>query len=244
MSCSFSSSPSTTTTTTTTTITVYVNGVETPFVSMTVNRLDNIITYYYRLCTSTTTTAPTATPSTIRVKLDTKGSRLQAVFKCGKKLRCVVNARDIRQPIVFDGFESENDESRTDTFLVYDGLKALKPDRGLRVRQMARAMESPTVLQIFVNEAILFNSSDDVDVAGDDDDDDDVSLLADDTEELQSLLKRLLFDEQHNADDDDIVADRQCSSLKTTTRWAPVQCKTGRHLITYNLVFTNNRISR
>jgi hypothetical protein len=202
-------------------VTVYVNDVETPSVSADVNRLEKSIAYNYHLRT-------TAATNRVRVTLEAKGARLQAVFKCREKYRCVVNARAANQPLVFDGFADAHDEARTNAFLIHN-IKALRPDQGLRVRQMAYAMSSPTVLQIFVNEAISL------------DDDDYASPLADDTVEFQKLLLRLT-DNSHNNNEAGCELAESRQYLKTTTLWAPVSCKTGRHLITINLIFTNTYI--
>ncbi|ACH88557.1 hypothetical protein HaMNV_gp035 [Helicoverpa armigera multiple nucleopolyhedrovirus] len=202
-------------------VTVFVNDAETPFVSVVADCTNRIVTYKY--CISTTTPA-----ARLKVKLDTDNStRLQAVFKCRQESMCIVNTP--KQPVIFDGFVDIEDESRTNAFLIKNNLNALKPDHGLRVREMARAMESPTVLQIFVNEAIFANESIDC-----------PSHLAsstkeeeeEDTAELNSLLDRMKtdFDE-----------DKQLALLRrgqvNNSRWAPVSCKTGRHLLTIRLKF-------
>jgi Protein of unknown function (DUF1251) len=190
-------------------ITVFVDDVETPFVSA--NVIDSIVTYKYSLKSSAT--------NRVRVMLDTAGARLQAVFRCRNRYRCVVNARRLDQPLVFDGFVNADDESCTDAFVIKNSQK-LCPDRGWRVRDIARAMESPTVLHINVNEAILLDADDD----DDDDDNDDNGLLAEYITEESAI---------HNN------YGHQRPIMINTTRWAPVLSKTGRHLLTIVLIFTN-----
>ncbi|AAM09149.1 hypothetical protein [Mamestra configurata nucleopolyhedrovirus A] len=200
-------------------VTVFVNDAETPFVSVVADCKDRIVTYKY--CISTTTSA-----ARLKVKLDTDHStRLQAVFKCRQESMCIVNAP--KRPVIFDGFVDIEDESRTNAFLIKNNLNSLKPDHGLRVREMARAMESPTILQIFVNEAIFANESIDCPfhLANS-------TQEEEDTAELYSLLDRMKTD----YDDDKQLAHLRRGQL-TNSRWAPVSCKTGRHLLTIRLKF-------
>jgi hypothetical protein len=197
-------------------VTVFVDDAETPFVSVVADRKERVVTYKYCI-----RSAPSAR---IRVTFDTDGVRLQAVFKCRQQSMCIVNAA--QRPLVFDGFIDAEDESRTNAFVITN-LNALRPDHGLRVREMARAMESPTILQIFVNEAIFEDESH---LASRKDDDD--------TAELQLLMNRLKTTTEEEKDDKRLAYLRRHTN---TSRWAPVSCKTGKHLLTIKLkfLFTN-----
>ncbi|WBB27190.1 hypothetical protein [Mythimna sequax nucleopolyhedrovirus] len=206
-------------------VTVFVNDVETPFVSVVADCKNRIVTYKYHISTTTLT-------ARLKVKLDTDHStRLQAVFKCRQESVCIVNA--LEQPLIFDGFVDNEDESRTNEFLIKNNLNALKPDHGLRVREMARAMESPTILQIFVNEAIFANKSIyypfHLAIGTKEEEEEEEE---DDTVELYSLLDRMKSDYD---------GDKQLAQLRrgqiTNSLWAPVSCKTGRHLLTIRLKF-------
>lgn len=195
---------------------MFVNDAETPFVSVIADRKERIVTYKYCI-----RSAPSVR---VRVRFDTDdGVRLQAVFKCRQQSMCIVNAA--QRPLVFDGFIDAEDESRTNAFVITN-LNALRPDHGLRVREMARAMESPTILHIFVNEAIFEDESH-------------LASRKDDTAELQLLMNRLkTTTEEEDSDDKRLAYSRRHTN---TSRWAPVSCKTGRHLLTIKLkfLFTN-----
>lgn len=174
----------------------------------------------------------------IKVTLATDNRYMQTVFQCGAQRMCVVNARDKRQPLVFDGFIDHEDESRTTSFVVCN-LKELRHDHGLRVREMARAMESPTTLHIFINEAIVSKRStlfvsnnynlatcdDDGDNGGDDDD----------NLELYHLLQRLMIAMPTN---ENKILMRSRGKNLNNTRWLPVSCGTGKYLLSVNLTFT------
>lgn len=167
-------------------------------------------------------------PSAITVSLDTQNSFMQAVFQCDDETICIVNARDRRAPIMFDGFvneRSDDDECKTRVFCV-GNLKELDYEHGLCVREMVRVMESPTILRIYVNEAVISSSS---------------SL---------NLNANLVY-ENEGADFDRLIKELKVNNVAVTpqrrrlskrineTRWAPVSCKTGRHLLTAIITFNN-----
>lgn len=198
-------------------IRVFANDAEIYFAS--IDTHDNVPTLQYSLKSS---------PCRIRVELASDNRHLQVVFQCGTRRMCVVNARDKRQALVFDGFPDTEDEGRTTTFAV-GTLKELRDNHGLRVREMARVMESPTILELFINEAIIstcatiYNNLANSDCENDDEDDD--------TAELKDLLLRL---DKHK----DLILLSSRTKSVNGTHWAPVSCKTGRFLLTVNLKFT------
>ncbi|AIZ48588.1 asb030 [Agrotis segetum nucleopolyhedrovirus B] len=193
---------------------------ESPHVSVQCDERRKVVTFNYNLQSS----------CRIRVTLASGNKYIQGVFQCGTKRMCVVNVRDRRLPLMFDGFIDSEDECRTTSFVV-GNLKELRDNHGLRVREMARAMESPIVLRIFINEAIISTPTNDNYDRSD--------TLAnnckdDDYYELDLLMKRLKISERN---EENTVLPYRTKSLNNT-RWAPVSCKTGTHLLTVNLTFT------
>ncbi|ACI28736.1 agip34 [Agrotis ipsilon multiple nucleopolyhedrovirus] len=194
---------------------------ETPFVSVQCDERRKVVTFNYNLQSS----------CRIRVTLASDNKCIQGVFQCGTRRMCVVNVRDKRRPLVFDGFIDAEDECRTTSFVV-GNLKELRDNHGLRVREMARAMESPTILRIFINEAIISKTT----PTNDNYDIDTLANCKDDDDELDLLMKRLRIGERE--DEMDTVLPYYRTKSLNNTRWAPVSCKTGTHLLTVNLTFT------
>ncbi|AIE47756.1 ac17 [Peridroma alphabaculovirus] len=210
-------------------VTVFVDDAETPFVTAVVDRVNREVTYKYCLASSR---------ARVRVTVASNGARLQGVFRCHGRRMCVVNAHDRYQPLTFDGFiddddddsnEHSGDESRTNRFVITD-LNALRPEHGLCVRDMARAMESPSVLQVFVNEAILGKEEHEKEEEGKKDDNVNSNNLANNAD-LEQLMARLAVDAS-------VALPTARRREHNSTRWARVSCKTGKHLLTINLTFT------
>ncbi|QAT90309.1 hypothetical protein KM622_gp023 [Spodoptera exempta nucleopolyhedrovirus] len=146
---------------------------------------------------------------------------IQAAFQHDDRVMCIVNGRNRKHPIMFDGFIDERDESRTQSFVV-GNLKELQENHGLSVRQMARAMESPTILNVYINEAIISNNL----------------ACKEEGAELDLLMKRLTI----NNNDNKFILPSKLDSKLNDTRWAPFYCKTGKHLFTIKIIFTTNCI--
>ncbi|CDG72370.1 Unknown (Ac17) [Spodoptera exigua multiple nucleopolyhedrovirus] len=171
-----------------------------------------------------------SSPCAVKVTLDSRNSHLQAVFQCDDMIMCVVNARDKRQPIAFDGFVDENeDECKTKKFCV-GTLKELDDEHGLCVRDMVRAMESPTILHIYVNEAIISSSSS--------------SLLSSNN---KHNLANCIYDNGvhfneliHRLRENNMSLQRRRRRRQANlnnTLWAPVVCKTGKLLLMATITF-------
>ncbi|UOQ18897.1 BV-EC31 [Olene mendosa nucleopolyhedrovirus] len=159
-------------------------------------------------------------------------NHIQAAFVQNDKHIILVNAKDPRDKLVFDGFPSEDDESQTTPF-VLALLKSALPRERLDVRTKAKLMTDSNNLKIFINEAVLprakpskwyynllfYNPKHD-------DDDGDAH-----EKELNFKLER----ERRAVPNLDYV--RQASSVVNSTRWAPVDCRTGRSLLDAELLF-------
>ncbi|ACI47398.1 unknown [Spodoptera litura nucleopolyhedrovirus II] len=168
-------------------------------------------------------------PSVIKVTLDSQNSLLQAVFQCEDRIMCIVNARDASQPIVFDGFvDEQDDECKTKMFCV-GALKELNEEHGLCVRDMVRAMESPTILHIYVNEAkISTDPHKNINLA---------NCISDNGAHFDDLINRLRANSE-------MTQRRRRPTKSNLTRWAPVSCKTGRHLLTATIILNNYSFSK
>nr|QED40086.1 hypothetical protein [Spodoptera frugiperda multiple nucleopolyhedrovirus] len=207
-----------TTTTTTTTghcccaIKVFANDAELVPVAKFYNAAEKLITLDYNIFFSC---------SELKVILESsqRDKFLQALFQCGNKYMCIVN-RSRDKPILFDGFVNEfEDECKTKSFNV-GNLKELNELHGLCVREMARAMESPTILHVYVNEAIIS----------------DHLAKHDHGADYEQLLNKIRV----NIDGGgiaNVIAPPRCSKKFNKTKWAPVSCKTGKHLLTAILTF-------
>ncbi|AAC70314.1 LdOrf-128 peptide [Lymantria dispar multiple nucleopolyhedrovirus] len=161
---------------------------------------------------------------------------IQAAFVQNDKHIILVNAKDARDSLEFDGFPSEDDESQTTPF-VLALLKSALSQENLDVRTKAKLMTGSNSLKIFINEAVLprpapskwyynllfFNPKRSDDDAGDDAHE----------KELSSKLER----ERRAAAPPDLHCRRQASSVVNSTRWAPVECATGRSLLDAELQF-------
>lgn len=188
-----------------------------------------------------------SSPCAVKVTLDSRNTHLQAVFQCDDRIMCVVNARDRRQPIVFDGFVDENeDECKTKKFCV-GTLKELNDEHGLCVRDMVRVMESPTILHVYVNEAKISTTTTTPSLSSSS------SLLLsknnhnlatciyDNGVHLDELIHRL----RENTISTSSSSQRQRRRAKSNnTRWAPVSCKTGRLLLTATITFNSYSLSK
>ncbi|AWW14495.1 hypothetical protein KM620_gp135 [Hyposidra talaca nucleopolyhedrovirus] len=90
----------------------------------------------------------------LRIEIGSNKKYIQATFVCASQHVCIVNAADAKTPCVFDGFLNRANEMQTIPFVV-SPLNTLNENHNLNVRKMALAMEQHTVINIFVNEAIV-----------------------------------------------------------------------------------------
>ncbi|QNV47786.1 hypothetical protein [Alphabaculovirus altersperidaniae] len=167
--------------------------------------------------------------SSVKVTLDSQNVMLQAVFQCEDRVMCVVNARDERQPIMFDGFVYErDDECKTKAFCV-GSLKELNDEHGLCVRDMVRAMECPTILHVYINEARIsyFNSTTTTTLAN-------ICTNDDDGVHFDELIHQI---RESTIIGGGATRTRPPPTKFNNTNWAPVSCKTGKRLLTATIYF-------
>nr|ANS71011.1 hypothetical protein [Lymantria dispar multiple nucleopolyhedrovirus] len=235
---------------------VYINNVQTTASRLSVDLERNILIMHFYVSASTdggkkvrVEIAPDRTTTT------TTG-RVQATFVQGAKHICIVNAKNASEALVFDGFPSAEDESQTSPFvLALMRSVAQRPDDeedAGSVRTKARLMTNSNNLKVFVNEAIFNNRSASKWYH---------NLLG--FSEKKSATEEADHFDDHHDDNDDNVHERdlcgrvsreqdRCSTLNNetrntsvvnTSRWAPVNCRTGPFLFEAELQFTfvNNK---
>ncbi|QEI03430.1 hypothetical protein [Spodoptera cosmioides nucleopolyhedrovirus] len=181
-----------------------------------------------------------SSPCAVKVTLDSRNTHLQAVFQCDDRIMCVVNARDKRQPIMFDGFVDEHeDECKTKKFCV-GTLKELDDEHGLCVRDMVRAMESPTILHVYVNEAKISTTkiSSSSSSSSKKKNCNLANCINDNGVHLDELIHRL------RANTIASPPQWRWRAKSNNTRWAPVSCKTGRLLLTATITFNSYSLSK
>ncbi|AIU41356.1 ac17 [Sucra jujuba nucleopolyhedrovirus] len=186
----------------------------------------------------------------VRIEVDSNGKFIQSTFICPPKYICIVNASDKHKPCVFDGFLNDDDESQTKKFCV-PTLNTLKSTLNLGVLDMVRIMEKPTVIKVFVNEAISSSNCCNRNkwykrfwFKDDDDDDEKQTLLAKEENflEHENYLLSRIFQVLSNDDDGDDTAnyidyDNLPSRKINLSNWADVECCTGKLLLELDLLF-------
>lgn len=180
----------------------------------------------------------------LRIEIGSNKKYIQATFVCASQHVCIVNAADAKTPCVFDGFLNRANEMQTIPFIV-SPLNTLNENHNLNVRKMALAMEQHTVINIFVNEAIVnTNMVDDkwyrrvwftertLLARKKNEKENKIENCKIDCHET-SLIARITDLNASNVINTDSLIDRQSNA----GLWAPVECDTGPLLIEFNLIF-------
>ncbi|AAR28906.1 ORF142 [Leucania separata nucleopolyhedrovirus] len=202
------------------------------------------ITYTYRI----PYTGAKDCKRVVSVTVDSDNRYIQGTFKCKSKHLTVVNVKNKRDPLIFDGFMDELDDAKTKPFVVYH-MYGLRDDHRLNSRQMAQAMGNAPKLTLFLNEAIMnvkekwysrFLPTNEANSAN----------AAYDNETLRNAEQELyqeVFDcvstkkRKRNEPNDDIVEDSIVlppdDGIINSTLWAPIDCLTGPRLAVIELIF-------
>ncbi|AKR17393.1 hypothetical protein [Urbanus proteus nucleopolyhedrovirus] len=216
-------------------IEVLINDTITPHAKLTVDNIKNIHTYIFELSNHD------ATNKRLKILINSNQRRfLQAMFKCRDKHIAIVNASDKDKPIKFDGFIHPADESHTTPFILKP-LNSILNVENLKVRKIVELMEKATVVKIFINEAhhkcspkkwyssLWFFKSLNRFISYD-------KHAMDSFEQNETQLKENV----NFIEEDDKIIDNYVSAfdtVKNPTVWVPVECYTGRLLLTINLIF-------
>ncbi|ADD73837.1 ORF128 [Lymantria xylina nucleopolyhedrovirus] len=206
---------------------VYVDDVETTCSRADANLEQGDVRLHYRVARDRSAAA--------RVRVEIlpvlSAGHIQAAFVQNDKHIILVNAKDPRDKLEFDGFPSEDDESQTTPF-VLALLKSALPREHLDVRTKAKLMTDSNNLKIFINEAVLLRPSKWY-----------YNLLffnpkQNDTDDENAHEKELSFKlERERRALPNLNYSRQTNSVVNSTRWAPVDCRTGRSLLDAELLF-------
>lgn len=197
--------------------TVYIDGRETPYSYIYAEMNKKTITCTY-IIDKTEENENWTGSNTVRVSIDSNNRLIQANFQHDEKCVSVVNARNCKLPVMFDGFVSPDDEACTTPFRI-TRLKSLPEEHNLNVRQMVKAMQSDTLLKINIYEAIVTN------------------------EHIQKKwYKNLWFTSSavhHLADTKFTIwtNDARRKRKINQSRWAPVECDEGALILSLELVF-------
>ncbi|AXU41565.1 BV-EC31 [Alphabaculovirus altermyunipunctae] len=195
------------------------------------------ITYTYRI----PYTGAKDCKRTVSVSVDSDNKYIQGTFKWKSQHLTVVNVKNKRDPLIFDGFMDERDDAKTKPFVVYH-MYGLCEDHQLSSRQMAQAMGSTPKLILFLNEAImnakekwysrfLPNESDSAVYDAE-------TLRAAEQELYQEVFDFVSKKRRHSDDAEQLEQSVILPDVGTnSTLWAPIDCLTGPRLAIIELRF-------